>query len=333
MLEILSISPNGGHTGGQTYVELTGSNFRLPTPQPLNPATGKVPAPPASFRVLFGGIAAVMVAVVSPYLAFCKTPVSDPSEGPVDVVVQNLADDGTVLEEATLPACWRFIRPELTSTGESDVARIIRSLIQDLKRQITPNVYWPSSSDYDEHTEDLLNEVEIPAFPAIVFANISFEENPVYKTSEPIEVPDPEDPDGFVMYAPPEMVDIVIPIIGSSDNSAELINLSNAVRRFFRKTIHVKMLRDPDAVPGEMLQWDLGWDPTPTSMQIAASSSNVKTFSGTARIIGFPIEQLYGLPRGGPGTPDGEHESVVATGKTMETLQLEPPAKKSVSSG
>lgn len=332
MLEILSVSPNGGHTGGQTYVELTGADFKLPTPQPIDPATGKVPAPPPSFRILFGGIAAVMVAVVSPYLAFCKTPVSDPG-GPVDVVVQNLADDGTVLEEARLPAAWRFIRPELTSTGESDVARIIRSLIQDLKRQITPNVYWPSSSDYDEHTEDLLNEVEIPAFPAIVFANISFEENPVYKTCEPIEIPDPENPDGFVMYAPPEMVDIVIPIIGSSDNSDELINLSSAVRRFFRKTIRVKIPRDPEDAQSEILEWDLQWDPTPTAMQIAASSNNIRTFSGTARILGFPIEQLYGLPLGGPGTPGAGHESVVATGKTMETLQLEPPAKKSVSSG
>lgn len=327
-LELFAISPGVGHTGGRTYVELSGAEFRVPTVQPVG-ADGIVPEPPPTMRVLFGTAQALQVLVVSDTLAFCLTPPADEG-GPVDVVVQTLDDAGAVIATATLAACWRWQRPDLNE--QSDLSRVIRAFIVELKRQILPNVNWPASSEYDDTSGDLLNEVKLAKLPAIVIASTSIEENAVHGTSEPMEIEDPSDPNGFVTMAAPIAVDIVMAIVGVSDNSVELINLASAVRRFFRKNPRITVDRNPEDASAGTVSYDIQWDPTPVEAQIGSSVDNLRTFSGSARIVGFDIEQMFGFGSGGPGTPTQGHESVQGTGKTMETLQLEPPTQKPVSS-
>lgn len=71
---ISTISPTEGHTGGRTLVEITGTNFRLPT---APPATGMTSDPASSVRVKFGTVAASGVAVFSSTLLSCLTPETD----------------------------------------------------------------------------------------------------------------------------------------------------------------------------------------------------------------------------------------------------------------
>lgn len=327
-LELFAISPGIGHTGGRTYVELSGAEFRVPVVQPVG-LDGIVPEPPPTMRVLFGGLQALQVIVVSETQAFCTTPAADEG-GPADVVVQNLDDSGAVIATATLPTCWHWRRPDLNE--QSDLSRVVRAFIVELKRQILPNVNWPSSTDYDDTSGDLLNEVKLAKLPALVIASTSIEDNVAHGTSEPMEIEDPSDPNGFVTMAAPIAVDIVMAIVGVSDNSVELINLASAVRRFFRKNPRITVDRDPEDASAGTVAYDIQWDASPIDAQIGASADNLRTFSGSARIVGFGLEQLFGFGAGGPGTPTQGHEAVQGTGRTMETLQLEPPTQKPVSS-
>lgn len=84
---VASLLPALGHTGGRTFVEVSGSGFRLPG---APPATGIVPAPARTVRVLFGEVESPLVEVAGEDLLWVRTPVHDP--GTVDVTVENLGE-------------------------------------------------------------------------------------------------------------------------------------------------------------------------------------------------------------------------------------------------
>ena len=85
---ITSVTPNTGHTGGKTLVEIVGTNFQL-LPDP--PATGPVPVANPSLRVLFGTTPALKADVWSATQIYCVTPKLDP----ITVVQEFTADAGT----------------------------------------------------------------------------------------------------------------------------------------------------------------------------------------------------------------------------------------------
>jgi hypothetical protein len=71
---LASVTPNDGHSGGRTLVQLVGTNFKLPNPPPV---FGPAPAPPPSVRVKFGGREATDVKVWSATSLYCTTPDHD----------------------------------------------------------------------------------------------------------------------------------------------------------------------------------------------------------------------------------------------------------------
>src|SRR5690242_16127441 len=97
-LNISSITPSTGPTGGSLLVEIAGAGFQLPAPPA---ATGPTTPPPATVRVLVGGRTASDVRVLADGLLTCIVPVGD--AGPADVVVQNLDETGAPIsgQEAT----------------------------------------------------------------------------------------------------------------------------------------------------------------------------------------------------------------------------------------
>lgn len=72
---IVSVTPNEGHSGGKTLVEVVGTNFREPTPPPPTGQTTQVWPP--SVRVLFGGQPAANITVWGPTQLYCQTPERD----------------------------------------------------------------------------------------------------------------------------------------------------------------------------------------------------------------------------------------------------------------
>lgn len=97
-ITITSVTPELGHTGGRTVVEIIGTGFREP-PDP--PATGRAPKPPRMARVLFGGVPGFDVEVFGPDLIHCRSPIHDP--GTVDVTVQHLGEIPAQLVTAEEP--------------------------------------------------------------------------------------------------------------------------------------------------------------------------------------------------------------------------------------
>src|SRR5262249_54588382 len=124
---ITSVTPSSGPTGGSLLVEIAGAGFRPPDPPP---ATGPVPASILTVRVVVGAQPARAVRVIAADRLSCVLPAAD--AGPVDVTVQNLDAAGAPIpgEETTLVGGFTFILERLTP--ESDLARLVRTLIREL---------------------------------------------------------------------------------------------------------------------------------------------------------------------------------------------------------
>src|SRR5262245_61737827 len=132
---ITSLTPPTGPTGGRTLVEIAGTGFRLPPPPP---PSGTTPPPRPTVQILVGGREATDVRVrASDRLTFIS-PIGDAR--PVDVILRNLDDDGAPIagEEVTLANGFTYRMPALAA--ESDLARLVRTLLRELKRQVLPNV-------------------------------------------------------------------------------------------------------------------------------------------------------------------------------------------------
>lgn len=322
---ISSVSPAAGHSGGKTLVEITGTNFRLPTAPPA--VNGITPEAEPSLLVTFGGTAAKRVDVLSTTRAYVLTPIGDPSDTPIDVVVTNLDADGAEIpgETATLASVWRFVRPDVTDE-RSDLVRLVDAFVAELKRQITPNVVWPEDTDYDGDTGDTLSVTEVPAFPGLIVAATELADNAFYSERSKIEVENPDDSDGFIEMEPPVTVDLVFTVVGVSDNTKELLNLAAVTKRFFRKNPYLTMARDPDDSSKGEVSYEMNAEDAPNvRIKTEATTDNVKTFAITARVLGFDIETMHGIrnPDGTPVTgPGGATEAATDVGRTADGVTV-----------
>lgn len=323
---ITSISPVAGHTGGRTFVEIDGANFAVPVA--LAPVNGIVPPERPAVAVTFGGVPALEVRCVSASLLYVVTPIHDP--GAVDVVVQNLDANGNAIpgEAFTLASGFAYQLPNLTT--ESDLARLIRSFIQEAKRQIVPNVNWPSATDYDDTTGDGLSITKLAALPALIIAETEIDDNDFFAERGPVEVQ--KDADDFFEIAPPVTVDVLLTLAGVSDDPVELVNLLAATKRFFRKNPYLSMLRDPANPSAGSVRYEMDWKDHPEAkLTIAANKDNVRHFAGQVTIRGFDIEAMAGLPLGGPGIETTQdREAVTDIGQTAQSVVLEPSVKRQI---
>lgn len=331
-VSIESLSPTAGHTGGKTLVLITGTGFAVASTPPPN-ANGFTPAPPPAVWVWFGGVPALSVAVLSDTELYATTPALAPTADEtgrgtlptvVDVVVANLDAFGAPIlsELATAASAYSFVLPNLTDPEqESDLARLIRTWLTLLRAQVTPNVSWPKNTDFDQDTGDLLSVTDLPALPGLVVSSVTVRENDFYARRDPYYV---DNGDGsFTQKAPPDTVDLVFSIVGVSNNPVELLNLAAAFKRFLRKNPYVTMARDPSGVvPGSVkydLEWHEGRDLPVTSL---ANANNLSHFVYDVAILGFDIEDMPGLPLGGPSDTGRAHEATQGISYEAETITV-----------
>jgi len=126
---IASINPSSGSTSGSLLVEVLGAGFQLAA---LPQATKTTQPPSPTVAVFVGGRAARDVRVFSGDRLTCIVPAGD--AGPVDLVIQNLDAAGAPIQgqEATAPGAFTYV-PQLLAV-EADLTRLVRTLLQELKR-------------------------------------------------------------------------------------------------------------------------------------------------------------------------------------------------------
>lgn len=289
---IASISPSSGHTGGgQQLVEITGTGFQLwAIPPPSNRPAGDVRWP--TVEVLFGGKPAPLVIVASATRLLVRPPVSpleaakpDHGEGAVDVVVRNIDEDGATIagETVTLAGGYRYRRRQMSD--ETNLQRVVRALIHELKRQVIENVSITTHSDYDLDTTDMLDVVDVATIPALVIFGPIVQENRTYGYPGPILVKRTATESDVVAQATD---DLFFTMICVSDSKAESLNLQAAVREFFVENSYLTVQRDSQDSSKGFVSYAIDLDqaglaPVPSADQ----KSNLRSFSGSFVVRGF----------------------------------------------
>lgn len=287
---ITQISPNVGHTGGGELVEITGSGFQLWTIPQVNGPAGDDVWPTVDVR--FGGAAARDVLVISPTRLMVRPPISPlpaeskaAGEGTVDVTVRNIDTAGATIdsETTTLANGYRYLRRQMAA--ESDLQRLVRTLVLEMRRQIIDNVSVTTHSDYDIDTADGLDVVDVATLPAIVVFGPTMQENRSYGYGGPVVEPRSANEFERIVQTTD---DLLFSMVCISDSKMESINLQAAVREFFLRNTWIEMARDPRDPSKGTVRYALDLDagglaPAPTSDQ----KSNLRSFSGSFVVRGF----------------------------------------------
>jgi hypothetical protein len=165
--------------------------------------------------------------------------------------------------------------------------------------------------------------VDLPQLPGLVVADTTLRTNDFYARRDPVEV---DNGDGtYTTKAPPDTVDLVFTMVGISNNPDELLNLAAVFKRFLRKNPRITMPRDPTNAALGNVHYELSWsEGKELRITAAANANNLSNFSYDMAIIGFDIEDMLGLPVGGPGDDGRQHEATIAVSSEAETISILP---------
>jgi hypothetical protein len=289
---------------------VTGAGFRVPAPPSASDAP--LPAPRPTVEVLVGGRLADDIRVIDAGRLSFLSPTGEPAAA--DLVVRNLADEGAPIpgEEATAPGAFTFVRPGLVP--ESDLTRLVRTIMRELKRQVLPEVSLTVQTDFDAETGDELHLAQLAKLPALVLVGPELAENRFFSLNQLPEAA--SGPDDFARRRVPYTVDVAFTLIGVSDHTTELLNLMAATELFFHRNQYLEMERDPASPGAGVVRYEMdigpGGDLKVTSQP---NESNVRSFSGSFVVRGFDLEDLTGMPG----------ESVVEHGARVTDVRLDPP--------
>ena len=299
---ITTISPNEVHTGGRTLIEITGTNFKVPTiPPPIDtPYTTSTP----TVEVLFDTVASEEVSVVSETRLFVLVPRSplelsaatNYGEGAVDITLRNLDDNGDPIvgEEVIEADGLTYTRVQLAT--ESDFQRLLRQIVLELRCQLIPNVQLTSHTDFDSDVTDAANITDLAELPGIALIGPTLRENRLYSKNEKVTV-EADTPGEYLQRENAYTVDLEFTLVGVSNITAELVNLMAVVHGFFRKSKFIELLRDPSDSSLGSVQYEMDiLDGGDLGVISGPNDSNIRAFSGRFVIRGVDMEDLTGFP-------------------------------------
>lgn len=289
---ITTCSPVSGPAGGRQFVQITGTNFRTPNAPPVS---GPADAPEDTMTVTFGGLAATSIAVVSAVSLFCLTPVN-PELGAVDVVVQNLDDDGDAIagETATLASGYTYALTKLAE--RSDLERVEDALIVAIATQICPEAMFTVDTDYDSDNADGLHIPDNTKLPAIVLIgpemDDAFEFGGNLHTAEAVT-----DDDGDITHynnrVPAIPVDLEYQVVVLAGSRRAFLRLMVDAKEFTRRMPKLSVDRDGSDPSVGQIEFHLQITDSPRST-IVPNLSNIRTFAFGLSIRGVPLEGTRG---------------------------------------
>jgi hypothetical protein len=179
--------------------------------------------------------------------------------------------------------------------AESTLTRAVRTLLRDLKAQITSNISISVSAEYDDTAEDGLAIVALAELPSIVITGPTLSENRFYSMNQIREFDVPDDPDQTVtLQGPPLTADLRFSVTGAANSTAQMLNMMSAVSAFFNQNKWLSMARDPEDPSSESVRWELDFD---VDFRISLDGpDDIRAFTAGFVIRGFDVHE--GAPVG-----------------------------------
>lgn len=305
---VTSVTPATVASAGRAMVEIIGTGFRQQTVAPAT-SSGPLPPPPPSVRVFFGTDEALRVRVASPTRLLVTVPAHDP--GTFDVRVENIDDLGALLETGTLPNGLAFTLPPLVGDGE--LARIVRTLIRELKRQVVPEVVLTSAIDWDDAPAALPRETAEAKLPAIWLTG------PRLRPSDAVNAQNTptfaDDATGTTESRAPRTVDLVFGYNVVAESAIPTLNLIQAATSFAVRNKRISVLRDPANASAGRIDFDLELE---ADFDMDSAPNEDGLYSATATLSIRAVDVL-GMPNVVADLASDRHPALVGC-PTIETV-------------
>lgn len=215
-------------------------------------------------------------------------------EGKVDVVVRNLDDQGVLIpgESVTATDAYTYARVQLAT--ETGLARLVRRLIREFRKQIIPNVVIGTHTEYDAETGDRLNTLLLAELPGIALNGPELVEDRFFSLNGMLTTVLPS---GEIVLRPaPYTVDLIFAVVGVSDSQVELLNLMALATQVVDRNPFIYLDRDEDDPSLGQVRYEFDFVAGGSfSMMSLESVSNIRAFSGSVVIRGFDLEELAGF--------------------------------------
>jgi hypothetical protein len=293
---ITVIYPNSGSSGGARLLQIMGGGFQL-SPDP--PLTGPAPVANPSVRVTFGSgvntAEGTRIAVVSSARLFVVVPASpNTSPGAVDVTIENIDQAGDVIpgETVTVVGGYTYSRPDLNLLPESDLTRITRTLIRELKKQVLQETSLSTGTDWA--SDPTAGVAAIAKVPAIVLHGPDLKENRFYSQNEMRELANTFGLGEKVFdgLRPAMTVDLTFNILGVTNSTIQNINLMSEVVSFFQRNKWLHMSFDSSNANSETARYEMDWADASFPDSIGnPNDSNIRAFRGAITIRGFDVDE------------------------------------------
>ena len=219
------------------------------------------------------------------------------AQGVVDVTLQNLDAAGSPVpgEEATLPNAFRFLRSRLAK--ETDLTRLVRALLRELKRQVLSQASITVAVDYRDAETGEMELVTVAEIPSLVLSGPQVSENRFYTLSEGREdvVAGPAGPE-LARHRPTYTVDLAFTITAVSDHTVELLNLMAAVGTFLNRNRWIELPRDPDDPGLGTVRWEM--DPEGDFRTRLDGPDDLRAFTCGLVVRGFDLDEGQTRDRG-----------------------------------
>lgn len=319
-----TLTPSSGVPTGGHLVEITGTNFRLPTAAPAG--VFPVPERPPSVRVSFGGVQSSMVAVVSATRLLVSVPKRSmplAADGQttlgtedVDVVVENIDDSGVLIPGETVTAAdaYTYTRPGIAHNApRRRVQRAADTLVDLLRSEVLANTVLDTSTDYDPDTGTA--RIETQSIPQLVLTGPTLTFNAFFTSRENYLV------EGIVPGAQyrkrrHRVVDLSFEIIGVTRSTVEMNNLIELLELVVDRNVNVQFECEPGG--GDFIPLELSWTTDPFYERPSADPglrSDLRVFRGTVLLKGLPITDFAEVDRDG----------ISEVGFEVDTVTLEAP--------
>lgn len=302
---ITAVSPQtGAPTGGQ-LVQITGTDFRLPTPPgPAIPA----PVAPPSVRVAFGGVQSPRVDVISATRLLVAVPKRSMPIGTdgqttlgevvVDVTVENIDDAGVLIpgETVTSLSAYTYVRPGVAyDSGPYSVTRVTALLIDLLRSEVLANTVLETSTDYDPNTGT--TQIEVQKTPQLILTGPSLTFNSFFTFRGAYPVPGLNPGETFLKRRH-RVVDLEYEIIGVTNSTVELNNLIELLEVVVDRNVSLQFECTPGQ--GDFITLELRWEVDPRYERQGASPgliSDLRVFRSTVEVVGLPLTEIAGVDR------------------------------------
>lgn len=278
---ITSVSPVAGPSSGGDLVRITGTGFA------------------DSVAVLIGGVAASVLGVHvsdAATVVDVHSPAHDP--GRVSVELHNLDVNGLPIagESVVVPLAYTFERTNLVL--ESDLTRIVRKLLRDLKRQLIANTSMSVSVDYDGGALEEDGAVAIATLPGVVLSGPRMRPNRTLSTNELAEKVVAVGA-GYELQRqrPPTTMDLLFTLTGACERTAEALNLMSAVVAYFNRNQWLEVERDPANSSLGTVLWEMSPEGELSTSYRTESQTDSRVFSYSFTVFGVDVDEGLALDR------------------------------------